>query len=272
MASRRKRASQRNPLSRLVSRFLRARPPRVAWLLVAAAAIAVADLVYQLVHKPTDVLGLVVPTSAKAPETTWSKYGRFFDAHSTEISRPELLAALVQIESGGDPLARTYWRWRWSWNPLDLYAPASSAVGILQITDGTFAEARRLCIHDHEVARQGAWDDPRACWLNALYSRTIPSHAIEMTAANLHQAVTEILAARPGARATLDQKQRLAAVIHLCGRERGAAFARRGLWVVPGERCGEHDVALYLRRVDALRKTFARMGGPPRPLPGHLFR
>jgi hypothetical protein len=138
--------------------------------------------------------------------------------------------------------------------------------------DGTFAEVRRLCIHDHEVARQGAWNDPRACWLNALYSRTVPSHAIEMTAANLHEAVSQTLVAQRRARATLDQKQRLAAVIHLCGRERGAAFARRGFWVVPGERCGDHDVALYLRRVEALRKAFARMGAPIRARPGDATR
>ncbi len=264
MARRRKRAAQRSHIGRLVSRWWRARPPRAAWLLVAVAAIAVADVAYQLAHKPTDVLGLVVPTSTKTPETTWSEYGRFFDAHSTDVARPELLAALVQVESGGDPLARTYWRWRWRWNPLDVYAPASSAVGIMQITDGTFAEARRLCIHDHTVAHQGAWNDPRACWFNALYSRTVPSNAIEMTAANLHEAVTESLAAQRNTRATLEQKQRLAAVIHLCGRERGAAYARRGFWALPGERCGDHDVALYLARVEALRKAFARMGSAVR--------
>lgn len=259
MANRRRRVGLRGEVRRLLSRAWRARPPRWAWLLVAAAAIVAADVVYQLLRKPTEVLGLVVPTSPKTPETTWSKYGRFFDAHSTEIASPELLAALVQVESAGDPLARTYWRWRWSWNPLRLYAPRSSAVGLLQITDGTFAEARRLCIHDHEVARQGPWNDPRTCWLNALYSRTVPSHAIEMTAANLHEAVRDVLASRSRSRATLEQKQRLAAVIHLCGKERGAAFARRGFWVVPGERCGDHDLALYLSRVDAFRKAFARM-------------
>ncbi len=263
MANRRRRAGQGGFAGKLLkplSRAWRARPPRWAWLLVAAAAAVAADVVYQLARKPTEVLGLVVPTSSRTPEATWSRYGRFFDAHSTEIASPELLAALVQVESGGDPLARTYWRWRWRWNPLDVWAPASSAVGLLQMTDGTFAEARRLCIHDHEVARQGAWNDPRACWLNALYFRTVPSHAIEMTSANLHESVMEVLASQRKARATMDQKQRLAAVIHLCGRERGAAFARRGFWVVPGERCGDHDLALYLTRVDAFRKAFARIG------------
>ncbi len=140
-----------------------------------------------------------------------------------------------------------------------MIAPASSAVGMLQITDGMFAEARLLCIHDHEVARDGPWYDPRACWFNGLYFRTVPSHAIEMTAAWLHLAVTDTLAAQRISRATIDQKQRLAAVIHLCGRERGAVFARRGFWVLPGERCGDHDVAQYLARVQKLKRAFARM-------------
>jgi hypothetical protein len=219
-------------------------------------ALAAANFAYQAARKPTELLGLA-PSSAKTPEATWSRYGQFFESHSTALVTPELLAALAQIESGADPLARTYWRWRWSWNPLELYAPASSAVGMLQITDGTFAEARRLCIHDHAVAREGAWSDPRACWFNALYFRTVPSHAVEMTAARLHQAVADTLAAEGILRATRAQEQRLAAVIHLCGPRRGAVFARRGFWAVPGERCGEHDLARYLARVEELKLAFA---------------
>ncbi len=248
---------------RRARRGLRA-PPPLALALVAIAAVAIAALVYQLVRKPTEVLGLVAPSSPKTPDATWSEYGSLFDANSTDVVRPELLAALAQAESAGDPLARTYWRWHLSWNPLDLYGPASSAVGLLQITDGTFAEARRYCIHDHAVARDGTWHDPRACWFNALYFRTIPRHAIEMTAAWLHQSVADTLAEQRISGATPDQKQRLAAVIHLCGRQRGALYARRGFRVLAGERCGEHDLARYLARIDALKAVFARMHSPAR--------
>jgi hypothetical protein len=79
--------------------------------------------------------------------------------HSTAVVTPELLAALAQTESSGDPVALTYWRWRFSANPFDIYRPASSAVGMFQITDGTFAEARRYCIHDHVVVEDGPWND-----------------------------------------------------------------------------------------------------------------
>jgi hypothetical protein len=244
---------------RALRRLLGARPPAAVWIAAGALVLVAANAAYHAARKPTEVLAVVVPTSPKTPAETWSSYGPSFGASSTEIVTPDLLAALAQVESAGDPLARTYWRWRWSWNPFEVYAPASSAVGLLQMTDGTFAQARRLCIRDHSVAREGAWWDPRACWGNALYSRAVPSHAIEMTAAWLHQSVVDTLVAEGIAKATLEKKQRMAAVIHLCGRERGAAYARRGFWALPGERCGDHDVAVYLGRVRVLRRTFAQI-------------
>jgi hypothetical protein len=225
--------------------------------------------VYQAVRKPTEVLTPVSESLAKTPESTWRSYGRLFEKHSTNILSPEFLAALAQIEGSGNPIARTYWRWQWSWNPFEIYRPASSAVGMFQITDGTFAEARKYCIRDGKVATEGPWYDPRSCWFNGLYTRTVPSHAIEMTAAYLHRSVVNITAAAPrGKRATQEQQQRLAAVIHLCGLKRGEAFAADGFRVKPGERCGAHGVARYLNKVDLMKKRFARLRDetePPKP-------
>ena len=72
---------------------------------------------------------------------------------STSTITPELLAALAQVESAGNPVARTYWRWQLAWNPFAVYQPASSAVGLLQMTDGAYAEAARYCIRQN--ARRG---------------------------------------------------------------------------------------------------------------------
>jgi hypothetical protein len=234
-------------------------PMRMVLALVVLATVA---LTYQVVKKPTELLG-VVPTATKGPSSTWEAYGDLFRENATDVVAPELLAALVQVESAGDPLARTYWRWRFSWNPLELYGPASSAVGLLQLTDGAYAEARHLCIHEHRVVRQGPWRDPGACWFNDLYVRWMPSHAIEMTSAWLDQAVRETLGDRL-LRATPEQRRRLAAVIHLCGRQRGVVFARRGFRARPGERCGDHAVAGYVTRVDELAREFGRLGAPER--------
>ena len=231
-------------------------PPALRAFLALAVALAL-TVAYQVLHKPTELLA-VVPTSPKAPVSTWSAYGALFREYSTDLITPELLASLVQIESAGDPLARTYWRWRWSWNPLGLYGPASTAVGLLQITDGTLAEAQHLCVRDHRVVREEPWRDPPACVFNDLYVRWLPSHAVEMTAAWLDQAVRETLGNHLS-RATPEQRRCLAAVIHLCGRRRGTAFARRGFRALPGERCGDHDLARYVARVGHLAGEFARL-------------
>ena len=128
-----------------------------------------------------------------------------------------------------------------------------------QITDGTFAEAKRYCIHDHVVVAVGEWNDWRSCWLNGLYFRVIPSHAVELTSAYLDRRVAGTLTRFEIAGASLRQKQNLAAVIHLCGAGAGDAFARRGFRPTPGQRCGDHDVRTYVARVDAMRQVFARL-------------
>jgi hypothetical protein len=218
----------------------------------------VTNWAYQVARKPSELVGLISPAAAKTQRTTWEAYGHLFRRHSTDIVSPALLAALAQVESTGHPHARTFWRWRWSWNPFDLYAPASSAVGLFQMTDGALAEARQYCIHDHRVARAGAWHDWEACWFNGLYSRLWPSHAVELTAAHLHVQVEDTLRAARRVRVSPDQQQDLASVIHLCGPERGLAYARRGFQPTPGERCGSHDLAGYVDRVRRLRQVFAR--------------
>jgi hypothetical protein len=174
------------------------------------------------------------------------------------VITPELLASLAQMEGSGNPVARTYWRWRLSWNPFELYRPASSVVGMFQITDGTFAEARRHCIHDHVVVDDGAWYDARSCWFNGLYTRVVPGHAVEMTAALLDRTVARTLGRNRIATASLQQRQDLAAVIHLCGGGTGNAYARRGFRLRRGQRCGDHDARRYLAE-NVLKRQFARL-------------
>ena len=227
--------------------------------LLVLAVLAALSLAYQVARKPTELFGLVFAPAPRTPLETWRRYGALFQAHATDLVRPELLAALAQTESQGDPLARTFWRWRWTWNPFDLYAPASSAVGLYQMTDAAFAEGRQLCVHDHQLARAGPWHDPSACWFTGLYTRTVPDHAVEMTAARLHDHVTRALGAPRAGRIGVVPRERLAAVIHLCGPARGAAFVRRGFRIRPGEQCGTHDVAGYLARVARLTLTFERL-------------
>lgn len=243
-------------------RAIRAAPPAMR-VLVYAVVVVVAwsavNWVYQTVRKPTELLFPVGDALAKSPAETWRTYGRLFRKHSTAVIAPEFLAALAQVEGSGNPVARTYWRWRPAHNPFEIYRPASSAVGMYQITDGTFREAKRYCIHNHVVVEDGPWDDVRSCWFNSLYTRVIPSHAIELTAALLDREVAKALERRRIATATLRQKQHLAAVIHLCGAGAGDAYTARGFRLTDGQRCGDHHVGAYLNQVDGLQRRFARL-------------
>jgi hypothetical protein len=214
---------------------------------------------YQVIRKPSELFFPVSGTLNKTPAETWRRYGPLFERYSTEVISPELLAALAQVEGSGNPVARTYWRWSLSARPFDLYRPASSAVGMYQITNGTFDEARHYCIRRHRVVEEGPWDDWKSCWFNWLYSRVIPSHAVELTAAYLDRSVTVALEHHPTRYATHERKQELAALIHLCGAGSGDAYVRRGMRLAPGQRCGDHDAREYVARVDAARHAFAAL-------------
>lgn len=211
---------------------------------------------YHTLKKPSEILFPLDRSLNKHPIETWQEYESLFREHATKVITPEFLAALAQVEAAGNPVARTYWRWQRSWNPLEWYQPASSAVGMFQITDGTFQEAIDYCIHDHVVVEDGAWHNFKSCWFNALYTRIVPSHAIELTSARLDRRVTELLGTRRIKTTTFQQKQDLAAIIHLCGAGAGKAYTRRGLKLRPHQRCGDHDVRKYLTRIHSLQKRF----------------
>jgi hypothetical protein len=239
-------------------------PVRIVVIAAAVLAVfAVTNVVYQVVRKPTEMLFPVSGSLNKAPTDTWRQYASLFHEYSTVAITPELLAALAQVEGAGNPAARTYWRWRLTWHPFAIYQPASSAVGMYQMTDPAFAEARRYCVRRHTVVADGAWNDWRSCWFNSLYTRIVPGHAIELTAVFLDRTVAAILARRPDARATAPQTQDLAAIVHLCGAGPARAFAHRGFRPISGERCGDHDVATYLARVNTMKRQFLRLAAEP---------
>src|SRR5215467_5373162 len=247
---------------RAASRVFGALPAGARIALVLAVLIvawAAANWMVQVWRKPSEMLFPVGQDLTQSPATTWREYGPLFRAHSTPVITAEMLAALAQVEGAGNPVATPQWTWRWSRNPFEWYRPASSAVGMFQITDAAYRDAKRYCIHDHAVVAEGPWYDFSSCWFNGLYTRVIPSLAIEMTSAHLHRSVAAVLARREGPGATLAQKQDLAAVIHLCGLARGETFARRGFRTAEGERCGPQSLRGYLVQVGELKRRFAAL-------------
>lgn len=99
----------------------------------------------------------------------------------------------------------------------------------------------------------------KSCWLNSLYTRVIPSHAIELTAALLDRRVAQAMGTRRTGSITLHKKQDLAAVIHLCGAGAGHTYAARGFRLTPHQRCGDHDVRTYLMRVNIVKQQFSTL-------------
>ena len=252
----------RGRLPRLVSRAWPSRRRRRRWwrafrgapipvqIAVGVAALAAlwltANGLYQVILKPTELFFPVSGALYKTPSETWSAYAPLFRRHATDTISPELLAALAQVEGSGNPVVRTYWRWSWRPRPFEVYRPASSAVGMYQFTDGTFERAKRYCIHDHVVATDGPWHAWRSCWFNAFYFRVVPSDAVELTSAFLDRAVADTLARHRIRDATRAQKERLAALIHLCGVGSADRYARfRGL--EQPARCGDHPARLRPR-------------------------
>ncbi|MDB6098632.1 MAG: hypothetical protein QOK23_2274 [Gammaproteobacteria bacterium] len=217
-----------------------------------------ANWIFQVLRKPSELFFPVSGTLNKTPVETWREYSPIFRKYSTGIMTPDLLAALAQVEASGNPVARTYWRWSWASQPFELYRPASTSVGMYQITDGNFAEARRYCIHDHKVVDDGPWNNWQSCWFASLYSRVIPSDAVELTSAYLDHSVTAILERHRIGSATLQHKQTLAALIHLCGAGAGDEFAKRGFRLSESQRCGDHQAQIYLARVNAMKEIFDR--------------
>ncbi len=170
------------------------------------AVVALTNIVYQVIHKPTELFAFVGHRLDKEPAETWRQYGALFRTYSTGTIPPELLAALAQGESSGNPVERTYWRWRWSFNPFAIYQP----------------------------------------------------HAIELASVYLDRNVAAVLA-RADVTASPQQKQDVAAFIHLCGGGPATAFARRKFQMLADERCGDHLVAAYISRVNAMKRQFLRL-------------
>jgi hypothetical protein len=217
---------------------------------------------YQVYKKPTEIIGFFDRYFHKSPKATWQNYGEIFKEKSTPVMTPDLLAALAQIESNGNPIVRTYWKWRWTTNIEQIYSPASSSVGMFQITKGTFDEAKQFCIKEGHVYRQ-APGQSGVCWDNFTYSRMIPSHAIEMTSARLHYYTMQILKAAHYAHLPLARQQEVATIVHLCGAQRAQVFARAHFNARRLGKCGDHSPAAYLYRVKILQAKFRELGELP---------
>ena len=94
---------------------------------------------------------------------------------------------------------------------------------------------------------------------NWLYLRVVPSHAAEMTSAFLDSSVQRALRRLGLREVTLQRRQDLAAVMHLCGVSAGEAFARGRFRWASAPLCGGQDVRAYVERLRAMQRQFAAL-------------
>lgn len=229
---------------------------KIAVLLACVTAVAIAsNWIYQVWRKPSELIGVFDNHFHKHPEKTWESYRPAFRAKATYIVTPDLLAALAQAETNGNPVARTYWKFRWTTDIKNMFAPASSAVGMFQITEGTFKEARQFCIRDGRAVRTSENESCRS----SAFSRLLPAHAIEMTSARLHWHVENLMRRHGVRKASLRDKQNLATIIHLCGLGKGERLVRAQMRLTRIGRCGDHDPVAYVRRVSKLQREFQKL-------------
>src|SRR4051812_19687813 len=80
-----------------------ARAPRTIRIAVGVAillaALALLNIAYQIIRKPTELFAFVGHSLDKDPAEIWRQYGPLFRTYSTATITPELLAALAQVES-----------------------------------------------------------------------------------------------------------------------------------------------------------------------------
>lgn len=222
------------------------------------AILAGVNWLYQVINNPVILMAPFVEGKYKSSGSTWKAYRYLFKRHSTDIMTPGYLGALAQAESAGNPLITPEWKWRLTTNPFKIYAPASTSAGLYQYTKPTFQDAKRFCIHNNEVVLAGPVWDPTSCWFNGLYSRLWPSHAIEMTSARLHHYATRILKRKGLSNVSLENKQKLASIIHLCGVGKGRRFADARFRFSAVPKCGSHATSAYYYRIRRNLKQYEK--------------
>jgi len=184
---------------------------------------------------------------------TWGNYKDDFREHATTIIPPVYLAALAQTESAGNPFVTQSWKVKFSGGWKGLFSPVSSAVGLFQLTRGTFQRMSQYCVKNGRSVKDGPWHKWQSCWFNQFYSRLIPSHSIEMTSAFLHAQVLRLTGNKPMSPRRL---KRLASIIHLCGDNKAKQYLRSGFRHL--KRCGSHSVKNYVLKVERMENRLVR--------------
>lgn len=208
-------------------------------------AILLLNLVFQIYQNPIHIFSFVSRPFSKTPQQTWKQYGEVFQELGDSHLTPELLAAIAQVESNGNPLAAPAWKVEATTDLAQIFAPASSAFGLMQITKGTF-ESMRI------IAKSEGHPTP-------IMTRLSARDQIQLSVLHLRRNIQEILGQKGWEKLDRKRTTSLASVIHLCGPEIGRRLTKSGFRAERLPRCGSHWPQVYIQRVWELRQTFEKM-------------
>jgi hypothetical protein len=247
---------------------MRAKPARrnpyaqQTFLLVAALIsvllILAGNFAYQIYRKPADLLNLLGFGKAKTLQQTWKSYKPYFYRYSIGFITPEYLAALAQTESAGNPFATPKWRLKFAQDWSRFYSPESTAVGLFQLTNPTFAKASQFCVRDGEILRAAKFGTPKSCWFNWTYLRISPKDSTQIVSAHLYQETGETLGSLYD-KVSDQTKRRVASLIHLCGRAKANEFLKRKFNLEKLGLCWSYNPSAYIHRVEFYERHFAAM-------------
>jgi hypothetical protein len=228
------------------------------WILGLALGIMALNLAIGVIRKPAHILKPFSKYFYKVPSETWSSYQDIFTYYQTDILDAPLLAAMAQAESAGNPIATPYWQFSFRQDILTMFQPASSSLGIYQMTYDTFEDAKRFCFQEGRLSVDSNKNNLKNCWQNNFRFRFSVSDSVHLTSARLHY-YSQALLTKYRAKASATKKQQLAAIIQLCGPGKGEQFIRSGFSLAKMGSCGSHSVSGYVNRVFKYKKTFTAM-------------
>jgi hypothetical protein len=217
------------------------------WLWILGIVVA-ANFGYHIYRNPLHLLSFFSRPMNKTPRETWSSYADVFKSASTGRVSAPLLAAIAQVESHGNPLAAPEWRLQLSTDIMEIYAPASSAFGLMQITKGTFDLIMKTCGQSGE-----------RCPNSDLATRMKARDSVVLTAGFLQRSMEDLLSKSAVQKLSEEKLTKLASVIHLCGAEVGKRLIRNGYNVNALPRCGSHWPSVYASQVADMRNLFEIM-------------
>ncbi len=211
-----------------------------------------------VVRKPAHLLNPISKFFYKVPSQTWQSYKTEFKQYETDIIDASFLAALAQTESSGNPIATAYWHFSFKQDILSIFQPASSSIGLYQMTLDTFKDAKRFCFSEDGIDVDQNRSNLKACWRNNFRFRFSAADSIQLTSARLDYYTKTAIS---NYKKTLSKttKQQLAAIIQLCGPGRAKDFINGGFSTKRMRPCGSHSVSNYVSRVFKYKKVFASL-------------